>query len=1001
MIRTLCHRLVVLVLSLIALGASALNPDTPLKGYSTRTWYSDDGLPHNTVQAIAQTPDGYLWFGTWNGVARYNGREFKVFNSENSTAFVDNGVRGMVRNTDGALWVTTAGGGANVWRGASGWSNVPGNALMALMTTKTGDVWLGSRGQGIMVRTSGGVERMQITPEQGLGEAWIYGLLEDVDGAVWIASSRGLFRYVTNKLENIGEAQGLPPGAAAYALLRDHKGVLWLGTEAGLYRLRAGDSAGIHFEASKVPLHSTVQCLSEDRNGNLWIGTQSAGLWRLKGDAYESLMVDHGLTNNRVLSIYEDQEGSLWVGTNSGLMRFSDSGFTRISRRDGLGDEFVRSITPATQGMWVGTSDGLNLVGTDANENMQVQRLEGTPVSHASVLSVLQTRDQSLWVGTYDNGLWLRTGARWQQFSRSDESLPHNQVRALLQASDDAVWVGTARGVLRLVKVGSAYQEATQILRSQAFPSTYVMSFMEARDHRLWVGTGDGFFILPAPVNGKIDLAATVHFRHGTRFPAANVFDFHEDAAGVVWLATELGLVRFVAEKFTVFGRAAGLPTNAVFSISEDASDELWLTSNDGLIRLSREQIEAYERQPTLKLAPQLYNRTDGMSAAQINGSSMPSAAFAPDGTLWLPTARGVTVLSPKRQLAQRSHAVSVVIESVRVDRVEQNPSTEIVAPSSARRYEVEFAGLSYLAPERVHFRYRLNGLEPQWSTLEKGYMAVFTHLPPGDFTFEVQAASTGTEFGESTRLQLRVLPRWNEHWWFWPLLALMTAGLVGLAFVWKSRQQRARRFALEQQVAERTAELSERNIALAALDQDKSTLLNTIQMQSQAFARQAREDYLTGIANRRYFDLRAASAFAEAQAAERALVVAIVDIDNFKSVNDTCSHEAGDEVLKAVARVLADIVGNDGMAARFGGEEFGVFFNSLSLLEAQPRLEQMRAGIAALRFDSYPNLRVSISAGLTDTTHVRSYERSMARADALLYQAKDLGRNQVVVEPD
>jgi len=243
----------------------------------------------------------------------------------------------------------------------------------------------------------------------------------------------------------------------------------------------------------------------------------------------------------------------------------------------------------------------------------------------------------------------------------------------------------------------------------------------------------------------------------------------------------------------------------------------------------------------------------------------------------------------------------------------------------------------------------------------------------------------------------VNVAAKFYEHWAFWPSIALLT-GLLGVAFSRsrlsaKDRRQRV----LEREVALRTAELSDRNQNLAAADVEKTALLQTIQMQAEAFARQAREDALTGLPNRRFFDLRCAQAFIAAKAANRNLVVAIADIDHFKRINDQYSHQCGDQVLKSIADAMAKSIGSVGMVARYGGEEFAIFFHESALDVATVLLSKVCADVHSLSFSGCLNLQVSISIGVTDSPSAETYERALAHADTLLYQAKAAGRNQVV----
>ncbi len=1005
------------VLFLLTGQVLALDPDTALEHYSMQAWYSDDGLPHNSISSMAQTKDGYLWFATWNGLAKYNGREFKIFDSKSHQEFSGNAIRAISADAEGRLLIASARSGLLIYqndqfRKLDQSQGLPSDALMSLQITNSGSVWVGTQGRGIArLADIGGSKFDPILVDNILGKAWVQASLQDADGTLWIGTTRGLYQYRNARLAAIPLQSNMGAEPSIYAILRDRDGVLWIGGEQGLYQLRAGPDQALSFVPFVLSLHPNstakiaVQSLYQDRGGSLWIGTQSAGVFRKYGDRLEQLSTLQGLTNNRVLSILQDREGSVWIGTNSGLVRLSDSGFVRISKQHGLSDDFVRSIGPGNQsglaGMWVGTSLGVNFV-----HDGKIQKLAASPIDSLSITSVLQSKDGALFVGTYDSGLWMRSAdqqapSQWRQWRAGDNALPHDQVRAIMQTRNGDVWVGTAQGAVRLRLKAANWQIEGKLVAREQLRSSYIVSLMESADSRIWLGTSDGFLVLPSdaaylPDSDLFDLRQAQQFGSEQQFPAQDVFDFHQDATGTVWMATNKGLVRFAERQFQLFGSDAGMPVETIFGVFEDRSGNFWLTSNDGLLQLPRAQIDAYIAKPGQRLQPNIFGRADGMSAAQVNGSSDPSGFFDSREQLWLPTARGVTVLQTNRLGKQIKPPVPVVIESVLIDQLEQDLRRPIATESGARRYEVNFAGLSFVAPERLRYRYRLNGYEADWFAAGGERRALFTNLPPGQFRFEVQAAPENGEFGEAQSIQLDVQPRLIERRWFWFVLVGLTLAIGSwlVRLLLKRHQQRQQ--VLEALVEKRTHELQERNDVLATADREKTDLLETIQLQSQAFARQAREDYLTSLANRRYFDLRADAAFAVRTERAVATCFAIADVDHFKRINDTFSHDIGDQVLRTVARVIADVVGQDGLAARFGGEEFGIYLQPMTLDQAQLRCERIRQLVSELRFDEAPDLRVTISIGVTDAPRAHNYGRAMIQADALLYQAKGSGRNRV-----
>lgn len=985
-----------LALLLCSTLAAALNPKATITGYNSQSWYSDEGLPHNTVQGITQTTDGYLWFATWAGLARYNANDFRNFDSENTPGISNSGIRAVTSEADGTLWAATTNGGLlryfdGRWQSFGAESGLPAE-LHALLILQSGEILVGSQRNGAFRFNPKTKRATPLNDPAGLlSGAWVQGLSEDADGSLWIATGRGLFLEQKGELRKFDESSGLVAGASIYAVLRDRRGQVWVGGESGLFKMRLSDiesDYGTHTEMrfSRVDFGeaSAVQCLLEDQNGLIWIGTQSGGLVRMHENNFATLRADRGLANNRVMSLFEDREGSLWVGTNAGLTRLNDSAFERLSRRDGLSDEFVRSIAKARAGgMWVGTSRGLNWVNQGTSSQRGVERL-----GEVSITAVVEGTDGQLWVGSYDRGLFMRAspGGEWRTLDRASGHLPHNQVRALLQAQDGALWIGTPQGAVRWFK-----GQTTRVDAKSGLPRDYILSFMQTQDGRIFIGTGDGFAI----VRGE----RIQTFTASANYPARDAFYFYEDQAGEIWIASNRGLLRFSAGKFDVVGKAQGLGQDNIFAVYEDRLGMFWLSSNQGLLRVPRRSITAVLNGHAERVEQSVFGRVDGLSAEQINGATTPSIAIDAQSRLWLPTARGITIVDPQALQSNRATAIPTIIERFQIDRADQPLNEAISVQSGRHRYEFKFAGLSYVNAQRALFRYRLRGYEEQWLPADRSNMAVYSDLRPGRYRFEVQGGTFDT-FSEPTALTFTVHAQFWQQAWFWPLLSLLT--LISVALTWWAihRRQQSRQTELERLVQARTKEITAQNAALDKSDREKSGLLQTIQMQAEAFARQAREDALTGLPNRRYFDQRCNQAFRAARDAGRSLIVGLADLDHFKRINDENSHEVGDLVLKAVAKIIAQHVQSNGLAARYGGEEFAFYFLDPDLALALQQCETIRRDVSELRFAQAPNLRVSISMGLSGAAGAESFERALSRADALLYRAKADGRNLVVFEP-
>jgi len=955
------------------MNAWALDVSQPIHSYQLDRWYSDEGLPHNTVHNLSVSREGYVWASTWEGLARYNGRHFAIFDSSNIPGLSDDGFRAVLASADGSVWGGTARAGLvrlkdGAWTSLGLKQGLSTLNMFSLEPAEDG-IWAGTQdGGAIHVANDGTVKVLRAA--DGLYADWVQCIKVDSDGSVWIGTARGLNLYARGELE--GSPRGLPEGVPIYAVLRDRVGRLWVGAETGLYYFENG--AFQRFTSGGMELKS-VSSLLQDRDGGMWIGTQSQGLLRFSDRGLEQLSTTDGLTNNRITGLVEDHEGGIWIATNGGLNRIFAATFSSITRATGLRDEFVRSIHEGKQRIWIGTSQGIFQFA-----DRRVSQPDFlAPLRTASIMAVREARDGTLWAGTYDSGVASYDGKQWTWYGRA-EGLPSNQVRALFEASDGAMWVGTSQGTQRLTP-----DTKRDYTMQDGLPTDYTLSIAQLRNGDMLIGTARGFV--------RISGEQVSVFTRDQGFPASDVFAFLEDLSGTLWIGTYEGLVRMEDAKFSIYTRENGLPDNTVFAINEDGRGNLLLSTNAGLVRIARNALIDGGKIKDMSV----FGRADGMAGSQINGSSQPSTWRTREGELWLPTARGVSVLNLARTADRPKGKVTTVIESISVDGGEygtNNPRVQIEA--GKRRLRIDYAGLSFTHAARTVYRYRLLGFEPNWTPAGRDTSASFTNLGPGSYRFEVQA-----DFGDFTgaptaHVEFVVEPHLYQTKWFWFLVALAIASLMLAVHRFRLRVLKRRQHALERQVEQRTEELSNRNLALEQADREKSALLNTIQVQAGAFARQAREDALTGLSNRRHFDLSLGQEFLRRQSSGQEHWVAVGDLDDFKAINDRYSHQAGDDVLRAVSAVIERCMQGHGLAARYGGEEFALSFSSPAREDATARCEKIRREISELSFAAYPDLRVTISIGINQAGIAAHHEKLLADADLRLYEAKHLGRDRV-----
>jgi len=932
----------------------------PFDDLHRQTWTTRQGIPHNTINDIVQTPDGYLWFATWEGIARFNGHRFRLFERGPMTGLPDAGVLSLSVDERGRLLAAGARGGLSLTDGRQ-WQPLSTASTMithALMDNRR-QLWIATQGGGVIRRRlddSG----MMISEETLLPEASAHQILLDGED-VWAATSEGLLHVPAGGEPHMVDERRLP-GAPALSLLVDSRGRLLVGTEQGLY---VRDEPQAEFR----PLHPTLEALAvsallEDNTGALWIGTISSGLYRLNDSGLEHLNTDEGLPNNRVVSLYQDMENSLWIGTNGGLFRLRAAPFKTTTREQGLAGNFVRAVMPHSDGsLWVGTSEGVSRI---AGEEVQPVHDADGPLTD-SILSLDELPGGDVLIGTHAHGVmhW-RQGEIVERHDRAS-GLPSNDIRYLHADRNGSVWVATASGLARIDgKTVREYQP------EDGLPGDFVIAVEQDSRGEIWIGTGFGLARFEAD---RFEAISLYHLDE-----AMYVYGIHEDRERyLLWLATDRGLVRYAPETGTadLVGRSAGMPVDKLFHVVDDRHGAFWLTSNRGIVRILKEHAEAVADGQREEVGFELYTEGDGLLSAQANGGAGPPATWH-EGRVWVATAVGLASVDPEHLTRYEDAVLPVSIEHFEADGRAMPLDGPVSLPAGTGRVVIQYAGLGFVMPQRIRYRTKLEGFDDDWVDRKSQSIAEYTNLGPGEYSFLVSAAYPyGDWTGSEAALRFSIEPLLWQRAWFWILVTPGLLGLVALATHWRMRRLEMRAAELRAQVSEKTRELKR---------------------QAADFERQARIDQLTGLANRRAFDEWLAEEFRRSRADDRPLSLVIMDLDHFKRVNDECSHLIGDDVMCVVADVLRRHVRAGDQAARWGGEEFTLTFHDIDSEQAARISERIRESIEKTDFSELaPNLSITASFGVSDNRRARSYEDLLRQADQALFRAKAEGRNRVV----
>ena len=790
------HRVGCVLLALVGLAGpvQALDPHRAVTHYNHTVWHTVEGLPQDSVRSIAQTRDGYLWLGTQAGLTRFDGERFTVFDHLNSPLNADH-ILALCASRDGSLWIGSGdAGGLFRWSAKEGFVSISsGFNVRSIFEDRDGIVWVGGEGKGLL-RVSG--TDIRVVGASVLGQYYVRTIVQDGSGILWFGTDvGGLFRSDGKELIRYGEKEGFTD-PQIWALWPDPDGSLWVGTKGkGLFHLATGKAE--RFSARHGLSSEVILALTGDRDGNLWIGTDGGGLVRYYAGKFEAYTTSAGLSGDIVRTIFEDREGNLWLGTaGAGLNRLKDDPFNNYSRRDGLSNDLVYSMLEDADGaVWIGTSEGwLNYW---KRGRIRRFRLPDTTARN-NVVPLIKDNQGNLWAGILSRSEQL-PGVQVSGRRRPARLEVGNAgaIRAVVRGPDGTTWLGCERGLLE-VRDGAVRRTYAD---ADGLPSNRVLAIAFAPGGEMWVATSAGLAHRTAgrfqAVNGNAEL-------HDTSIQA-----LWFDERGALWIGSRTkGLYRIRDGRLTQYGRSAGLPDNQVFSILEDSTQRLWLTCRKGIYRVSIDDIDHFDARKSALIPTVIYENLDGLRSSEVNYGARPPAMRTRDGRFWFATYGGVAVIDPDH-LNINSVPPPVFVEGVTADGVKYRPSNALSVRAGQRNIEIQYTALNFRAPQRVRFRYRLEGFDADWVEAEGRRTAYYTNLPPGSYQFRVLACnSDGVWNNDGATLKMVLRPYFYETWWFWPSLSTLAIACGILAVRSRLRLIRARETELTRRVDERTHDL-------------------------------------------------------------------------------------------------------------------------------------------------------------------------------------------------
>ncbi len=974
-----CSPLIAVLLAgcavLVSRPASALDPGKLIVQYGHRVWSEKDGLPQNSVLSIVQSPRGYLWLGTQEGLVRFDGVRFTVYDKDNTPQMRGSYVAALCEDGKGDLWIALDSGGLLRRRG--GTFSVPAGVkalenvrILCIARDSLHRLWLGTDNAGVFCLDGSRITRY--TVKEGLPGPVVYAVYQDGRGTVWIGTNRGLATLSGGKISTFPM-----PGKKHnwyYAITGDSQGNVWVGTFRGLFRIGPGRTVTRFTAKDGIPNPTVYALYHNAANHALWVGTKG-GLCRYLDGHFETYGVADGLSNGQVLSIAEDREGDLWVGTADGLNRFRDDKFFSLGTKNGLLNGMVTCVLQARDGsIWIGT-DGGGVSRWTKHGIVNITRKDGLPSD--TVDTLWQDPDGTIWMGLDSGGLVKWKSGRLTRFMASDKRLTNTAITCMLRDGAGTLWVGCANGVFR-IEGG----RATLLTRKDGLSGDTVTCLLEDRKRDgLWLGTDAGG--LDFYRGGAFSVYTT---RQGLVNDDVNAL--YEEADGTLWVGTMGGLSRLRGDHFANVTRLQGLFSDTVFTILPGRDGRFWMSCNKGVFSVRRSELESAADGQTLKLSCDTYGRSDGMGSSECNGGVQPSGCVTRGGWLCVATVRGLAVLDPSA-IHLNLKPPPVVIEDMRLDGRSVALSPRLRILPGRHRLEFRFTALSLVAPEKELFKYRLEGYDSAWVDAGTHREAVYTGLPPGRYTFRVIACNNdGVWNKQGASFSFTQLPHFYQTWWFLVLLVLAASAAVFGVVTLRLAASRRRESALSRLVEERTELLEDRSRQLETANRKLRELSN--------------RDVLTGVANRRRFESVVDTEWRRAARTGSPLSILMADIDHFKPYNDAYGHQRGDECLKRVAEAMAGGLKRAGdLIARYGGEEFVVILPGHTEDVAASVAQRLRTAVEDLRIPTTVSTvaqNVTISIGVaTDVPREREHSETLvAAADEALYRAKREGRNRV-----
>lgn len=795
-----------------------LSDKKELNQYNIRYFTRKEGLPTNSLLGICQTSDAYLWLASYDGLIRFDGEEFFVFDKHNTEVFKTNTVRSLSEDSNGTLWLTSLGNGLLSYKNGKfvryGLEQGIDQLYSALYIDEENRIWSASPEKGWFSFKDGKFSYIEY--EQSLLNVEVRAITSSEKGVIWWGTfGKGLFRYQNGKLRQFTSKNGLV-NDWVYSLYYDSQGILWIGTSSGI-SFYNGQSIKPLAQFSGV----TITDILEDRYGNLWFAS-SHGIFRKKKgtDLIECLNSENGINHEYVNDILFDKEGNLWLAFyKGGIAQLKDGKFTNYTNNSGLDGKVVNAICEIDNGRYLTAFDNgrLNLISDGKISPYQIK----TDIGGERIRHILKDDNSNLWISTYKGLLRISSNGEEKWFNKQT-GFPHSKIRLSFEDSNGNIWVGTRNNGLIRINKDNSYKLFSV---ANGLSANLIMSIDEDRNGNVLVGTSEGessFNII------KGDKVTVIDKEKG--FFSSVVFNTYTDKDGIVWIATQDGLFVYYNDMVNFLSVKDGMVVDAFFDVLEDGYGFLWLPCSKGVMRLNKKSVFQYLNKEITQIECRLFDEHDGMFESECNPTAQ--SLVASNGQLLFPTINGIATIDPQK-IPSNNFIPPVIIKSVVTDKETVKLGADLQFSSDIKRFTFNYTAVSLYESEEIKFQYLLEGFDDNWVDAGSSRSISYTNLDPGEYTFYVKACNNDDIWSKDlASLSFTVLPKFTQSFVFYLILFFALVGAIYVLLKIRIKKLENYQERLERIIDERTREVQDKNKALAEQNAEIETQTEFLESQ-------------------------------------------------------------------------------------------------------------------------------------------------------------------------